>query len=469
YGNPLNGWDKHILDTARSRNVAVEIAWNIQEEGLGLAKIPDQTKLITDFLEELNEYSDVPMFLRIGAEMNIWEDKANPKEFITAFRHIANLVREKTDHIATVWSVSHASEWNTNMEDFYPGDEYVDWIGISAYMVKHFQGKEWKKSERHNEVTYSAGDAADPIMVINEVMTKFGDRKPVMLAECGSARYTTSLKEDSTNWAVTNMERMYTYVPMVYPQVKLIAYFNTYFEGETSDYKIEGHPKMQDTYNKLIEQPHFIQNSFNNSAQLTYKPVKDGLEVENGSLPIYTYPHVYGDAEPSVNYYIDGNFAGTSNKLPYKQWLDFSQYSVGTHKVKSVVYSHGIEVASTEANVSKKRSINVKINDEVLKTSVTPVMENDRILVPMRDIFEALGAEVTWDDGTRTATGIKDDIQVSITINENTLVKNGKKIELDVSSKLINEKTMVPIRAISEAFEATVTWNDETSTVSINI
>ncbi|MEG2584225.1 MAG: copper amine oxidase N-terminal domain-containing protein, partial [Oscillospiraceae bacterium] len=149
--------------------------------------------------------------------------------------------------------------------------------------------------------------------------------------------------------------------------------------------------------------------------------------------------------------------------------LDFSQYSVGTHKVKSVVYSHGIEVASTEANVSKKRSINVKINDEVLKTSVTPVMENDRILVPMRDIFEALGAEVTWDDGTRTATGIKDDIQVSITINENTLVKNGEKIELSVSSKLINEKTMVPIRAISEAFEATVTWNDETSTVSINI
>ncbi len=96
-----------------------------------------------------------------------------------------------------------------------------------------------------------------------------------------------------------------------------------------------------------------------------------------------------------------------------------------------------------------------------------PYIKNDRTLVPMRAIFEALGAEVSWDDTTKTAIGVKDDVEVKITIGENVLYKNGDAIELDCAAEITNNRTMVPVRAISEAFGCTVNWDNDTKTVEI--
>ncbi len=94
-------------------------------------------------------------------------------------------------------------------------------------------------------------------------------------------------------------------------------------------------------------------------------------------------------------------------------------------------------------------------------------IKNDRTMVPMRAIFEALGAEVSWEDATKTAIGIKDGVEVKITIGENLLYKNGEAIELDAVAEITNDRTMVPVRAISEAFGCTVNWNGEMKTVEI--
>ena len=62
---------------------------------------------------------------------------------------------------------------------------------------------------------------------------------------------------------------------------------------------------------------------------------------------------------------------------------------------------------------------------------------------------------------------IPDGVEVKITIGENLLYKNGEAIELDAVAEITNDRTMVPVRAISEAFGCTVEWNDETKTVEI--
>ncbi|MBQ3110729.1 MAG: leucine-rich repeat protein [Clostridia bacterium] len=94
-------------------------------------------------------------------------------------------------------------------------------------------------------------------------------------------------------------------------------------------------------------------------------------------------------------------------------------------------------------------------------------IKNDRTMVPMRAIFESLGADVSWDDSTKTAIGVKDGVEVKITIGENVLYKNGEAIELDAPAEITNDRTMVPVRAISEAFGCTVEWDNETKTVEI--
>jgi DNA-entry nuclease len=113
-------------------------------------------------------------------------------------------------------------------------------------------------------------------------------------------------------------------------------------------------------------------------------------------------------------------------------------------------------------------TISVTVDGTELSFDVMPQLIDNRTMVPMRAIFEALGAEVSWDQSTATATGTKDGTSVSITVNDNRLIKNGTVIELDVPAQLVDSRTLVPVRAISEAFDCDVEWNGDTHTVAIS-
>lgn len=467
YGNMPSDWERSILDKAKERGTAVEIAWNIQGEGAALADIPNQGEYVNAFLDVLNQYSTVPIYLRIGAEMNVWPVKADPQQFRTAFSFIADLVHARTSHVATVWSVAHASDWETKMEDFYPGDEYVDWVGISAYMIRHFQGQEWPAEQRFTEVSFGTGAAADPVLLVKETVEKFGNRKPIMLAECGSAHTTTSLGTDNTDWAVTNLQRMYWFVPMVYPQVKLIAYFNTYISPETNDFALVHNSALEQTYQGLVQAPHFIQSQYSGNAAHTYRPVTWDMVLPQKNTAFYSYPHVFGDDKPQVRYYVDGNLVGERTEIPYRLDLDLSGYSLGAHTIRSEAVSGGAVMAVQECTIQVAEMIHVQVDGTEIAADVPPVMESDRVLVPMRSIFEALGASVTWEESTGTAVARKGQIEVELSIDQKVMKKNGNSIELDVPARMINDRTMVPVRAVSEALEAAVTWVDESATVQI--
>ncbi len=95
------------------------------------------------------------------------------------------------------------------------------------------------------------------------------------------------------------------------------------------------------------------------------------------------------------------------------------------------------------------------------------IVNDATTLVPMRQVFEMLGAQVTWDDGINTAIAKKDGIAVSIAIGSPYLYKNGEEIPLPETGKLIADRTYVPLRAVTEAFGNTVEWVDATNTVNI--
>ena len=110
----------------------------------------------------------------------------------------------------------------------------------------------------------------------------------------------------------------------------------------------------------------------------------------------------------------------------------------------------------------------VYIDGNELTFEKHPITENDRTLVPMRAIFEALEAEVTWDNDTNTATAVKDGTTVSITIDSDVMYKNGEAIQLDAPARLIDDGyTFVPLRAVSEALDCDVQWNEELKRVNI--
>ena len=115
----------------------------------------------------------------------------------------------------------------------------------------------------------------------------------------------------------------------------------------------------------------------------------------------------------------------------------------------------------------KKDGIIVCCNGWELTFDVPPMMEADRVLVPMRKIFETMGAEVTWEESTQTAKAVKGETTIEIQIDNPNIKINGMEKLIDTPARIVNDRTLVPLRVISESFGADVEWLDEQQRVEI--
>ena len=116
---------------------------------------------------------------------------------------------------------------------------------------------------------------------------------------------------------------------------------------------------------------------------------------------------------------------------------------------------------------SAASAIEVKVNDNTINFDVPPVMVNDRILVPVRAIFESLGAQVEWVEADQSINATRGSDTIRMVIGSNIMTVNGTSKELDVPPMMIEDRTLVPTRAIAEALGSTVSWDDATETVYI--
>ena len=112
-------------------------------------------------------------------------------------------------------------------------------------------------------------------------------------------------------------------------------------------------------------------------------------------------------------------------------------------------------------------SIPVFVDGVQIDFDQQPIIQEDRTLVPLRGVFEALGATVYWNNDTRSVTAYKDGTTVELAIGSSAMYVNGQPKYLDVAGQIINDRTMVPLRAISEAFGAGVYWDNDTRTVRV--
>ncbi|WP_052947840.1 copper amine oxidase N-terminal domain-containing protein [Aneurinibacillus tyrosinisolvens] len=114
-----------------------------------------------------------------------------------------------------------------------------------------------------------------------------------------------------------------------------------------------------------------------------------------------------------------------------------------------------------------KNEIIVKLNGKNLSFDQKPVVVQGRTLVPLRTIFEALGIKIDWDGKTGTVKAGKGKNKVTVKIGSTTATVNGKAVKLEQKAQVINQRTMIPLRFISESFEANVKWDAASHTVII--
>ena len=110
----------------------------------------------------------------------------------------------------------------------------------------------------------------------------------------------------------------------------------------------------------------------------------------------------------------------------------------------------------------------VCLNNTILAFEEPPVVEDGNMLVPMRFLFEQMGAEVAWDNDTQTATVMQNNDNISFQINNATATVNDVPKTMNVPAKLVNDKTMVPIRFLSENLGYTVDWDGDANMAIVN-
>jgi N-acetylmuramoyl-L-alanine amidase len=115
-------------------------------------------------------------------------------------------------------------------------------------------------------------------------------------------------------------------------------------------------------------------------------------------------------------------------------------------------------------------SVSLRVNGAPIATDVPPVIVSARTLVPARAVFEALGGSVAWDDSEPPGQVLVSHggVSVKLTIGSTTALVNGVAAEMDVPAQIVGDRTLIPVRFVSESLGFAVSWDEAVREVNIS-
>lgn len=191
-----------------------------------------------------------PIFLRWASEMNgDWTAyHGDPQLYIEKWRLVWRVFKEEAPNVAMVWTPFSTPQ--SIIPAYYPGDEYVDWVGINIYSVWCHDGDPrrpaWFK---------------DPVEFLRFVYDLYADKKPVQISEFAATHFCKATRRDTTEFAIEKMQRLYSIIISDFPRVKLVNWFScdTISEGlADNNYALTDNPRVLKCYRELVSHPYFI-------------------------------------------------------------------------------------------------------------------------------------------------------------------------------------------------------------------
>ena len=160
--------------------------------------------------------------------------------------------------------------------------------------------------------------------------------------------------------------------------------------------------------------------------------------------------------------------AFTVELCPYYDVYPYSDYAGFASTVNSV-YPIGLLMANAVVNMpAQSEAIDVRVNNcLVIFNDIRPTIADSRTLVPLRAVCEAIGLGVEWNGEFRQITITDGSKILVLEIDGTTMTVDGEPVALDTPPCIVNDRTMIPIRAIAEAFGCTVEWDGASRTVRI--
>ncbi len=320
----------------------IEVAWNFSPENTsGARAVLGADSYIAESLRALGGLN-ATVLLRVGAEMNCWSE-CDPEVYKQAFRKVASAARSYSN-IQMVFSPNDISNRNVTCADYYPGDGYVDWIGMSTYHNTQYVSYDKSRGvasyafgydKYYDDAFYGVGIYDhDPLITVKPIIDLAkSHNKPVMVSECGFSYRDKTSGQDLTAFASEQMNWFYSYINMVYPQVKAVFYFDTAFRGSDFEYSLASSPTLSSTYEKAIRENGAYLSDVKGTATGWTTLDKASLTGRN-TLRLAAYASLPGKHGTTVTYYVDGKQVHSASQAPFYYDLDLSALGGGSHTLR---------------------------------------------------------------------------------------------------------------------------------------
>ncbi len=262
YGNPFPmnwAWREKM------RGRAIQIAWEPND----IYAVRDDSYL-NRWAKDAGE-SHTRIFLRFGGEMNgDWTSWGrNPAVYRRAFRLVHAVMARYAPNVAMVWAPNAIP--TTNLDEFYPGDDAVDWVGISLYIVRFYDDNLSRPAWQDN-----------PASFIAPFYAKYARRKPICITECGVTRESRVEGKSDDPFAADRIQDLMDAIKIRFPRVKMICWYDRNNLGgavpgrRLNDYSLpEGSLALQ-SLRQEVASPYFL-GRIDETSPICYVPVPTTL------------------------------------------------------------------------------------------------------------------------------------------------------------------------------------------------
>jgi Glycosyl hydrolase family 26 len=260
----------------KAQKVTPHIAW---EPNSGLEVVQNDAYL-QQFARDCAE-ADCPIFLRYASEMNgdwtRYGGEGRQAAYIEKWKLVHSVISKIAPKVIFTWCVNSIPE--KNIASFYPGDEYVDWVGINFYSVPFYD----------NDPTRS-GLQDNPADSLNYVYNLYSTKKPIAICEFGASRLAKVDGKDRSEWAAKQITSLYASLPRLYPRVRMVDIFdmdNIQYANpgrQLNNYSVTDSEVVRKAYTRAVTPEYFLSTVTTNATPLGNMPPVTSL-APNATIP----------------------------------------------------------------------------------------------------------------------------------------------------------------------------------------
>ncbi len=362
YGEPFpTDWVAKV----HNHGALPHIAW---EPNNGLDEVRDDAYL-RQWAQAAAE-AQKPILLRFASEMNgTWMPySGNPDEYVRKWRLVYTTIKSEAPNVIMVWCPFATPRRTIPL--YYPGDDYVDWVGVNIYAVLYHDGDISQPAQR------------DLVDDLRYVCSLYGARKPIAICEYGATHYCRASQQFSSSFAAASIEQMYRTIREQFPNVVFINWFSVDAASDglaCNDYALTTDDLVLNSYRQAIDEQWFLTQlpaSLQVALAALWQPygaspaptttqlaltgtprlADDQLAIAvRGSRPEAVTGPVVIEARAGsgldvnlVEFYVDGQILALTNVPPYRVQWNAAAGMPGEHTIRVVARNSADQKIATE-------------------------------------------------------------------------------------------------------------------------